>query len=87
MGRNLLYCLLRVLAQVLFLCLFRIRVFGQRHVPASGGAVLASNHQSFLDPVLVALVLKREIHFMAREDLFEIPYFRDLIGRLNAFPV
>lgn len=63
------------------------RVFERRHVPSSGGGLLIANHQSFLDPVLAALALHREAHFMARHTLFEGRVFNRLIRSLNAFPV
>lgn len=53
----------------------------------TGGVLLASTHQSFLDPALVAASLLREVHFMARASLFRNPAFRALIVSLRAFPV
>ncbi len=84
---NIWYALAKTLAQVLFVCLFRVRAFGWCNVPESGGAILASNHQSYLDPAIIAACVRREIHFMARDSLFEIPVFGALIRSLNAFPV
>ncbi|MBI2922760.1 MAG: 1-acyl-sn-glycerol-3-phosphate acyltransferase, partial [Planctomycetes bacterium] len=49
--------------------------------------ILASNHQSFLDPVLVAIPLSRGVTFMARDSLFRFLPFRVLIESLGAFPV
>ena len=66
---------------------WQVRPFGEDNVPAAGGVLLASTHQSFLDPVLVAVCLYREIHFMARRSLFDIPGFGRLIVALNAFPI
>ncbi len=77
----------RVVAQALFLLLFRGRVFGVRNVPRAGGVLLVCNHQSFFDPVLATLALARECHYMARDTLFRNPWFRRLIESLNAFPV
>jgi len=70
-----------------FFGLWRVRVFGLRNVPSRGGVLLACNHQSFLDPVLVTLALHREGNFMARDTLFVNRHFRKLIESLNAFPV
>ena len=81
------YAALRFIAQFFFICVFRIRVTGRENIPSEGGVLLASNHQSFLDPVLIGLGLWREVHFMARDDLFKPPVFRQLIRSLNAFPV
>lgn len=70
-----------------FLVFFRVRVHGRENLPADRGALLASNHQSFFDPVLVGLALSKQIHPMARDSLFRIPVFSALIRSLNAFPV
>ncbi len=63
------------------------RVFGLRHVPARGPILLAANHQSFLDPILLTYALPRECHYMARDTLFANPYFARLIRLVNAFPI
>lgn len=86
-GMRLGYRLLRWLAQLLFIGLFRGRVFGVRNVPRTGGVLLASNHQSFLDPVLATLAIPRECNYMARDTLFHHPVLRRVIEYLNAFPV
>jgi 1-acyl-sn-glycerol-3-phosphate acyltransferase len=78
---------LQFICQGLCLLLFRLRVFGQRNVPLDGAVILACNHQSFLDPVLAAVGLRREFTFMARDTLFNQAGFRWLIESLNAFPV
>ena len=67
--------------------LWKFRVFGLENIPRSGGVLLASNHQSYLDPVLVAMVLPREMHFMARRTLFRNPAFRAIIAGYNAFAI
>ena len=77
----------RRVCQVLGSAAFGVRCFGQHNVPAFGGALLASNHQSFLDPMLAGLGLSREVHYMARDSLFRNWAFGWLIRSLNAFPV
>jgi 1-acyl-sn-glycerol-3-phosphate acyltransferase len=68
-------------------CFWKFRVFGLENIPRKGGVLLASNHQSFLDPVLVAMVLSREMHFMARRTLFRNPVLRVIIVGYNAFAI
>ena len=67
--------------------LWKFRVFGLENIPRTGGVLLAANHQSYLDPVLVAMVLPREMHFMARRTLFRNPAFRAIIVGFNAFAI
>lgn len=81
------YRFLRLLAQALHVLYFQGRVFGISNVPDSGGVLLACNHQSYFDPVLVTLPLYREGNYMARDTLFRQRHFRMLIESLNAFPV
>lgn len=86
--RNPWYRFILALAQSFALVFFRFRALGQHNIPVSGGAIIAANHQSYLDPGLLAIGLTRPIDFMARQELFEVNwFFRWLISSVNAFPV
>jgi 1-acyl-sn-glycerol-3-phosphate acyltransferase len=65
---------------------FRIRVEGSGHIPAGGPVILASNHRSNMDPVLLAAAVRRPVAFMAKAELFVWPlgWILRLIGQ---FPV
>jgi len=86
-GPNLWYRLNRVAYQLLATCVWHLEVFNRHHEPATGSALYLCNHQSFLDPPIMSLALKRTMNYMARAGLFEIPVFRRFIVSLNAFPV
>ena len=58
---------------------FGIRIYGRENLPDSGGVILASNHQSFFDPALLALGSNRQLRFFARRTLFKNPMFAGLI--------
>lgn len=82
------YKFLQFWIQVFFSLFFKIRVVGRENVPASGAVILASNHQSYLDPPLVGAGLRRQLNIMARKSLFQKFFlFTWLIRSLNAFPV
>ncbi len=66
--------------------LLDLRSFGRRNGPRAGGVILAVNHASYLDPVVVGCSLSRPVHFMARRTLFWGP-FGVTIRALHAFPV
>jgi 1-acyl-sn-glycerol-3-phosphate acyltransferase len=51
------------------------------------GVMLVSNHQSFLDPVLVGIAMNEVTSYLARQDLFRIPVFGAIIRALGAHPV
>ena len=62
-------------------------VKGREQIPPTGGLVVASNHISFWDPPLIGAVLPREVHFLAKEELFANPVFGALIRSYNAIPI
>ncbi|MCX5672576.1 MAG: lysophospholipid acyltransferase family protein [Planctomycetota bacterium] len=81
------YAACQQVARVLFVTLFGVRVYHAERLPREGGVLVVSNHQSYLDPILVAVGMPRPFQPMARESLFRVAPFRWLIRSLYAFPV
>ena len=77
----------RLLCRLYTTLTFDLKVYGLHHVPLTGGALVVSNHQSYLDPVLLGAQLQRPMSYMARATLFRNRLFNWLITNLNAFPV
>jgi 1-acyl-sn-glycerol-3-phosphate acyltransferase len=75
------------LIEALFRVLFTYDCLGEENLPASGPAVVAANHPSYLDPVLLSLQVRRPIRFMAWDALFRVPLLGALIRTFGAFPV
>ena len=50
--------------------IFRPWIVGRRNVPAEGGAILASNHLSFVDSIFLPLMIDRPVSFLAKSDYF-----------------
>ncbi|QDT42862.1 1-acyl-sn-glycerol-3-phosphate acyltransferase [Gimesia alba] len=71
--RNLPWILFQWILQVLFAFWLRYQSRGKEQLPAEEGGLMVSNHQSFLDPLLIGLPLSRPVSFMARDSLFRIP--------------
>jgi 1-acyl-sn-glycerol-3-phosphate acyltransferase len=67
--------------------LYRIEVVGAERVPASGGAIVVANHESIWDPFVLGVATRREIHYMAKSELFRVRPVAALLRSLNAFPV
>ncbi|MFO8150333.1 MAG: lysophospholipid acyltransferase family protein [Trueperaceae bacterium] len=67
--------------------LYGLRVTGTEHVPRTGACVVGANHASAWDPPVVGLSVPREIHFMAKKELFERWLPRRVFRALRAFPV
>jgi 1-acyl-sn-glycerol-3-phosphate acyltransferase len=72
-------------------CAFRLagglEVRGRENVPPSGPLIVACNHASHLDPMILGAALDRPLHFMARRTLFDVPGFSWLIRQNQAFPL
>jgi len=84
---NLLYTLVIFIVRWI-LIVWGIRAFGQQNIPEKGGAIIASNHQSYFDPALLSSASSRHLHFLARQELFEFNWlFKTLISSLNAVPL
>lgn len=66
---------------------WQLRIFNRHYEPTTGSALYLCNHQSYLDPAIMSLSLKRPMNFMAREELFKIPIFSPWIASVKAFPV
>ena len=66
---------------------FALSVEGQEHVPESGPVILAPNHVSYLDPVVVGVAVSRRVHFMAKKELFRNPLIGWFLRALQAYPV
>ena len=77
------YHLIRLVGRVFF----RLRVVHRERMINHGPVILASNHESYLDPPLVGSVADRAIYFLARKTLLAGPFFGWLLPKLNVIPV
>ena len=84
---GLLYKLATGTFRTFFRLLYSFEVHGSENLEFKGGAVIASNHSSYLDPCVIGASTKSAIHYLARESLFNPPLFAKLIRSLNAHPI
>ena len=67
--------------------IYRVEVRGQENVPSSGRLVVAANHDSMLDPFILAAAIPRPIRYLGKSELWKIPGLRWWLGTLEAIPV
>jgi 1-acyl-sn-glycerol-3-phosphate acyltransferase len=67
--------------------LYRVELVGAENVPAAMGCILASNHDSLVDPFVLGVATTREIRFMAKSELFANRATAAVLRSLGAFPV
>lgn len=80
------YKIARALLKIIFFVL-GLKVEGAKNLPARGAVILAANHLSYADPILVAVAVKRPVHFMAKAELFNNKLLGALLNLVYAFPV
>jgi 1-acyl-sn-glycerol-3-phosphate acyltransferase len=81
------YRLVRIVLTFPLLALYRFRAIDVGNVPAAGPAILAPNHFSFFDHFFIALLLRREVQFMAKSQLFKPPLLDFILSHGGTFPV
>jgi len=61
---------------------FRPKIIGKQNVPRAGAVLIASNHLSFIDSVVITLVAPRSVSFLAKSEYFTGTGFKGLVSRL-----
>ncbi len=82
-----LYNSFRPLAKAFISLKFRVKSFGEENIPKDGAFILAANHISALDPVVIISRCPRTLHFMAKDELFKNRIFASFLKNMNVFPV
>jgi 1-acyl-sn-glycerol-3-phosphate acyltransferase len=74
-------------SQLIAKTLFSFKVVHRERIIEEGGAILAMNHESYLDPPLAGIACRRELHYLARKTLREWPILGPILPDLNVIPV
>ncbi|WP_051450284.1 lysophospholipid acyltransferase family protein [Actinospica robiniae] len=86
------YAFMKVLVRRLTLVVLRPRIEGRENIPASGPVILASNHLSFIDSIIIPLVSPRRVAFLAKEEYWTTPgikgwFMKGFFTGIGAVPV
>lgn len=82
-----LFWIARNLIRFITVVFFRGSATGVEHIPKTGPLIVACNHISYFDPPMMGCFVPREIHYMAKKELFEIPVLGPGIRAVGAYPV
>ena len=77
---------MRVLAKI-FVLLLRPKVRGRENLEISGNTIIICNHLKLRDPVILMALFKRQIHFIAKVELFKTWFLRNFLLKMGTFPV
>jgi len=80
------YYIIRGLVKFAFIFL-GLKYEGIHNIPEKGPIIIAANHVSFWDPLLLAVSTKRPIYFMAKSEFFNNYLLAAFFKGLHAFPV
>lgn len=88
LGDSKAYTVLRPLGKALRPLFFKVKYTGVENIPQEGGFILASNHIHAIDPMMVGLgIPKRQLHFMAKKELFDNAFVAWAFTTVNGFPI
>ena len=77
----------RAIIKLLNLILYNIHVEGEENIPETGGVVLCPNHISNYDPLAVATHMNRQVHFLAKAELYKNFIVRKVLLAVGTIPV
>ncbi|MGI9168136.1 MAG: lysophospholipid acyltransferase family protein [Pyrinomonadaceae bacterium] len=67
--------------------LWKLKLNGLENIPLNGGLIIAANHQSYMDPFLISIPIKRTLRYLAWSAAFEWPLVGKFIRILGAWPL
>ncbi len=79
--------LMRFLVWILTHTLYRIKKTGFEHIPAEGAVVLACNHVSFMDALVLAGAIRRPVRFVMDHQIYNLPVMNFICRTANAIPI
>ncbi|MCL2575849.1 MAG: 1-acyl-sn-glycerol-3-phosphate acyltransferase [Defluviitaleaceae bacterium] len=77
----------RILAAPVYRIIYRFRVTGRENIPLEGGVVLCANHTSYHDVVVLGMTSPRDLHYLAKAELFNGKIKNKFFNLLGAIPV
>lgn len=81
------YTVARFILFLLFKIFFRLRIVGRKNFPTEGRVIVAPNHVSFLDPMIVGVGAPRKLSYLARDTLFGFKPFAKILHWVHVSPM
>ena len=79
--------LLRFLSWILINTIYRVRVIGLENVPEQGAVLLAANHVTFVDPLVIGGMVRRPVRFVMHHKIYETAVLKSLFRAGKAIPI
>ncbi len=85
--RNIVWLIIHCVLYLPFRFWCRTHVIGRENIAADKGGILLINHQSYLDPLFVAVRLTRTVSYLARDSLFKVPFIGWVCRNTYVIPI
>ncbi len=79
--------LMRFLVWILIHTIYRVRMTGENHIPEEGAVIIAANHVSFVDPLILGGMIRRPVRFVMHHSIFKIPLLNFIFRTGKAIPI
>jgi len=79
--------LMRFLVWILIHTIYRVRVTGMENIPEEGPLIIASNHVSFVDPLILGGMVRRPVNFVMYYKIYRIPVLNFIFRTGKAIPI
>ena len=79
--------LMRFLVWMLIHTIYRVRITGEDNIPEEGPVIVASNHVSFVDPLIIGGMIRRPVNFVMYHRIYKIPLLNFIFRTGKAIPI
>ncbi|MDX2428013.1 MAG: 1-acyl-sn-glycerol-3-phosphate acyltransferase [Xanthomonadales bacterium] len=79
--------LMRFLVWILIHTIYRVKVTGMENIPDTGSVIVAANHVSFVDPLIVGGVIRRPVRFVMYHKIYDMPVMKYIFKAGKAIPI
>ena len=78
---------MRFLVWILIHAIYKVEVKGIENIPENGAVIVAANHVSFVDPLIVGGMIRRPVRFVMYHKIFQIPVLKFIFKTGKAIPI
>jgi len=79
--------LMRFLVWMLIHTIYKVRISGEDNIPEDGAVIVASNHVSFVDPLIIGGMIRRPVNFVMYHKIYKIPLLNFIFRTGKAIPI
>jgi len=81
------YSIIKFVSFAFFKLYLDFKIYGKGNIPRKGAFIVAANHASYLDPLLLVVTFRKNLYFIARQRLFAVPLIGWVLKQVKAIPV